>query len=154
MLTLHTLRNTARPKKVAKRVGRGPGSGLGKTCGRGNKGDGSRSGRKTRPSYEGGQFPLFRKLPCRGFTNAAFKERFYVINLSQIEEWFSEGDTVNETVLRERNLVKGRIDGVKILGDGVLTKKIVIEADAFSKSAKEKLDAAGISYSVVAPAAE
>lgn len=148
MLTLSNLRNTSRPKKNAKRVGRGAGSGLGKTCGRGNKGDKSRSGRKTRPSYEGGQFPLFRKLPCRGFTNAAFKEKFYVINLYQIEEWFAEGDTVSETTLRERNLLKGHIDGVKILGEGKLKKKITIHATAFSKSAKEKLNEAGISYQI------
>jgi large subunit ribosomal protein L15 len=148
MLTLSNLTNTSRPKKKCKRVGRGPGSGRGKTCGRGNKGDGSRSGSKTRPGYEGGQFPLFRKLPVRGFSNVAFKANLFVINLGQIEEWFNEGDTINETSLRDRNLIKGRIDGVKILGDGELAKKVVIEATAFSKSAKNKLEAAGISFSV------
>jgi large subunit ribosomal protein L15 len=146
MLTLSNLKNTSRPKKKVKRVGRGAGSGLGKTCGRGNKGDGSRSGRKNRHSYEGGQFPLFRKLPCRGFSNAAFKERFYVINLGQIEEWFDEGEVVSETTLRDKNLIKGRIDGVKVLGDGNLSKNVTIEAKAFSKTAKDKLSTAGISY--------
>ena len=146
--TLHQLTNTSRPKKVSKRVGRGFGSGLGKTCGRGHKGDGSRSGRKTRPSYEGGQFPLFRKLPVRGFSNAAFKISYYVINLGQIEEWFDEGDLISEETLRERRLVKGRVDGVKILGHGELTKKVKIEAHAFSCSAKEKLDAAKIAYTL------
>ncbi|MDR3624058.1 MAG: 50S ribosomal protein L15 [Chlamydiales bacterium] len=148
MLTLHTLKNTSRPCKAPKRVGRGRGSKLGKTCGRGNKGAGSRSGYKERHSYEGGQFRLFRKLPVRGFSNAAFKEEFYVINLGQINEWFDDGDTINETSLRDRKLVKGRVDGIKILGDGKIQKKVIIEAHAFSSSAKEKLDAAGISYSV------
>lgn len=148
MITLHTLKNTSRPKKAPKRVGRGPGSGLGKTCGRGHKGDGSRSGRKERHSYEGGQFPLFRKLPVRGFSNAPFKISFYVINVGQINEWFEDGDLVNETTLRDRNLVKGRIDGVKVLGDGEISKKVTIEANAFSTAAKEKLDAAKIAYSV------
>ncbi|MEI6531218.1 MAG: 50S ribosomal protein L15, partial [Chlamydiota bacterium] len=88
MLTLNTLKNVSRPKKARKRVGRGSGSGLGKTSGRGNKGDGSRSGRKQRLGYEGGQFPLFRKLPVRGFSNAEFKKNFYVLNLQEINSLF------------------------------------------------------------------
>lgn len=148
MITLHSLKNTSRPKKVSKRVGRGPGSGLGRTCGRGNKGDGSRSGRKERHSYEGGQFPLFRKLPERGFSNAAFKKSFFVINLGQITEWFEDGDKVNETSLRDRSFIKGRIDGIKVLGTGEIQKKVTIEADAFSATAKEKLDAAKVNYSL------
>lgn len=149
MLTLHTLKNTSRPKKACKRVGRGPGSKLGKTSGRGNKGDGSRSGRKERHSYEGGQFPLFRKVPVRGFSNAAFKEVFYVINVGQINQWFNDGDTIDEAALRDRNLFKGRVDGIKILGNGEIHKKVKIHANAFSASAKAKLDTAGITYSVV-----
>jgi large subunit ribosomal protein L15 len=148
MITLHTLKNTSRPKKAPKRVGRGPGSGLGRTCGRGNKGDGSRSGRKERHSYEGGQFPLFRKLPVRGFSNSTFKKTYYVINVGQINEWFEDGDVVNETSLRDRHFVKGRIDGVKVLGEGEITKKVTIEATAFSQSAIDKLEAAKIAYSV------
>jgi large subunit ribosomal protein L15 len=148
MITLNTLKNTSRPKKTPKRVGRGPGSGLGRTCGRGNKGDGSRSGRKERHSYEGGQFPLFRKLPVRGFSNNTFKKTYYVINVGQINEWFEDGDLVNETSLRDRQFVKGRIDGVKILGEGEITKKVTIEATAFSQSAIDKLEAAKIAYSV------
>ncbi len=146
MLTLGSLQNTSRPKQGAKRVGRGPGSGVGKTCGRGHKGDGSRSGRKERLGYEGGQWPLFRKLPTRGFSNAAFKQRYYVINLWQIQEWFEEGEEVNEISLRERNLIKGGVEGVKVLGEGLLTKKVHIVADAFSAAAKEKLQAAGITF--------
>jgi large subunit ribosomal protein L15 len=146
--TLHSLKNTSRPKKQVKRVGRGFGSGLGKTSGRGHKGDGSRSGRKERLSYEGGQFPLFRKLPVRGFSNAPFKVSYFVINLGQIDEWFADGELVNENALRAKKLVKGRIDGIKILADGSLSKNVTIEANAFSASAKEKLDAAKIAYSV------
>lgn len=149
MLTLSNLRNTSRPKKSCKRVGRGAGSGLGKTCGRGNKGDGSRSGRKERPSYEGGQFPLFRKLPVRGFSNSAFKKSYYVINLGQINEWFEDGESVNEASLRDRRFIKGRVDGIKVLGDGEITKKVKIEAHAFSLSAKEKLEAAKITYAAL-----
>lgn len=149
MLTLHTLKNTTRPSKSPKRVGRGRGSKLGKTSGRGNKGDGSRSGRKERHSYEGGQFPLFRKVPVRGFSNAAFKDEYFVINLGEIQEWFNEGDVVSETTLRDRKFLKGRIHGVKVLGDGSLSKKVTIEVHAFSQSAKEKLEAAGISYTVI-----
>lgn len=148
MLTLSSLKNFSRPNKKIQRVGRGAGSGRGKTCGRGNKGAGSRSGYKQRLTYEGGQFRLFRKLPCRGFTNGQFKKQFYVINLDQIQEWFEEGETVNELSLRDKRLVKGRIDGVKVLGNGELTKKVTIEAHGFSSSAKEKLEAAGVSYTV------
>lgn len=148
MMTLNSLKNTSRPKKVVRRVGRGPGSGRGRTCGRGNKGDGSRSGRKERHSYEGGQFPLFRKLPERGFSNAKFKIKYFVLNLEQINEWFEEGETVSETTLRDKSFIKGRIDGIKVLGNGELQKKVKIEANAYSAAAKEKLDAAKIAYAI------
>lgn len=149
MLTLNTLTNETRPKKARKRVGRGSGSGLGKTCGRGNKGDGSRSGRKERLSYEGGQFPLFRKLPVRGFSNVEFKKNYYVLNLGEIEGLFADGETVSEITLREKGILKGRFDGIKILGNGSLTKKVTIEAQGYSASAKEKLDAAQVTYSLI-----
>ncbi len=150
MLTLNTLKNVSRPKKARKRVGRGSGSGLGKTSGRGNKGDGSRSGRKQRLGYEGGQFPLFRKLPVRGFSNAEFKKNFYVLNLQEINSLFVDGEVVSEMTLREKRILKGRFDGIKILGNGTIDKKVTIEAQGYSTSAKEKLDAAQISYSIVA----
>ncbi|MCX6995306.1 MAG: 50S ribosomal protein L15 [Chlamydiae bacterium] len=150
MLTLNTLKNVSRPKKARKRVGRGSGSGLGKTSGRGNKGDGSRSGRKQRLGYEGGQFPLFRKLPVRGFSNAEFKKNFYILNLQEINNLFVDGEVVSESTLREKRILKGRFDGIKILGNGTIDKKVIIEAQGYSTSAKEKLDAAKISYSIIA----
>ncbi len=150
MHTLDTLKNTSRPAVSRKRVGRGPGSGLGKTSGRGHKGAGSRSGYKTLPGHEGGQFPLFRKLPIRGFSNAQFKIRFFCLNLDEIECRFEEGELVSVETLFEKNILKGKFDAVKILGNGRLTKKVSIEAHAFSASAKAKLDAAQISYTVIA----
>lgn len=149
MLTLNSLTNESRPKKARKRVGRGSGSGLGKTCGRGNKGAGSRSGRKQRFGYEGGQFPLFRKLPVRGFSNAEFKKNYYVVNLREINNLFEDGELVSEISLREKGILKGRFDGIKILGNGTLDKKVTIEAHGYSASAKEKLDAAQITYSLI-----
>ena len=150
MLTLCSLQNHSRPKQSRKRLGRGPGSGLGKTCGRGHKGDGSRSGRKERPGYEGGQWPLFRKLPVRGFSNATFKKRYFVINVSEINRYFNDGETVSEITLREKGILKGRVDGYRVLGQGEISKKVVIEAQGYSASAKEKLDAAKITYTIVA----
>lgn len=149
MLTLNSLKNEYRPKQAKKRVGRGSGSGLGKTCGRGNKGDGSRSGRKERHSYEGGQFPLFRKLPVRGFSNVEFKKNYYVVNLCEIDQLFADGETVSEISLREKGILKGHFDGIKVLGNGNLSKKVTIEANGYSASAKDKLDAAHISYSLI-----
>lgn len=139
MSSLHTLQNTTRPFKKRKRVGRGLGSGTGKTCGRGEKGAGSRSGYKRRHTYEGGQFRLFMKLPQRGFNNARFRTEYEVINLGQIDTLFNNGDTVNLETLRARGVVSGNRDGIKLLGDGDLTKKVTIEVDVASQSAQEKL---------------
>ncbi|MDP1835442.1 MAG: 50S ribosomal protein L15 [Chlamydiales bacterium] len=139
MSSLHTLENTTRPFKKRKRVGRGLGSGTGKTCGRGEKGAGSRSGYKRRHTYEGGQFRLFMKLPQRGFNNARFRTEYEVINLGQIDTLFNNGDTVNLQTLRDRGVVSGNRDGIKLLGDGELTKKLTIEVDVASQSAQEKL---------------
>lgn len=149
MLTLNTLKNDSRPKKARKRVGRGSGSGLGKTCGRGNKGAGSRSGYKTRAGYEGGQFRLYMKLPVRGFSNAEFKKNYYVINLGELNDLFADGEEITEISLREKGILKGRFDGVKILGNGTFDKKVTIEANGYSASAKAKLDAAQVTYSLV-----
>jgi len=145
-MKLNQLKNTSRPAKRTKRLGRGMGSKRGKTCCRGVKGAGARSGWKSRARYEGGQLPLYRRLPVRGFTRGRFLKRFETINLSEIDAVFSDGDSVTVEALRQKGFLKGRIHGLKILGDGEITKKISIEAHKFSASAKEKLDKAGLSY--------
>jgi large subunit ribosomal protein L15 len=134
-----------KPKKGAKharkRVGRGPGSGNGKTSGRGEKGQKSRSGFARMRGFEGGQMPLHRRLPKRGFTNIFKKERA-VVNVSDLER-FDNGATVDENSLRAAGLVKGAADGIKILGDGTLTKKLTVHATKFSASARKQIEAAG-----------
>ena len=125
------------------------GSKRGKTCCRGTKGAGARSGWKSRDRYEGGQLPLYRRLPVRGFSRARFQKRLDSVNLSTIELAFSDGEKVNLATLQEKGFLKGALHGLKILGDGALTKKVEIEANAFSASAKEKLESAGITYSIV-----
>ena len=134
-----------KPKKGArhakKRVGRGPGSGQGKTAGRGEKGQKSRSGFSRMRGFEGGQMPLHRRLPKRGFTNI-FKKDFAVVNVSDLER-FENGATVDEGALRKAGLVKGQNAGIKILGDGKLTKKLTVHATKFSASAKKHIEEAG-----------
>ncbi len=125
------------------------GSGLGKTCGRGHKGAGSRSGWKSRARYEGGQLPLYRKLPGRGFSNARFQKKLDAVNLGQIEALFNDGDVVNVQTLREAGFLSGSSYGIKVLSEGTLTKKVRIEAQAVSKKAEEKLQQAKISYTIV-----
>lgn len=130
-------------KKRRKRIGCGPASGHGKTSCKGHKGQKARAGAGIRPGFEGGQMPLFRRLPKKGFSNAQFKEVFEVVNLGQLEKAFEDGDTVNEAVLREKNLVNRSCDAIKILGNGELTKKLTIEGAKVSASAKEKIEKAG-----------
>ena len=134
-----------KPKKGArhakKRVGRGPGSGHGKTASRGEKGQKSRSGYSSTRGFEGGQMPLHRRLPKRGFTNI-FKKDYAVVNVSDLER-FDNGATVDEAALRAAGLVKGSNDGVKVLGDGSLSKKLTVSATKFSKTAREAIEAAG-----------
>jgi large subunit ribosomal protein L15 len=134
-----------KPKKGArhakKRVGRGPGSGHGKTSGRGEKGQKSRSGYSGKRGFEGGQMPLHRRLPKRGFTNI-FKTDYAVVNVSDLER-FDNGASVDEATLRQAGLVKGSHDGVKVLGDGELSKKLTVSATKFSKSAREIIEKAG-----------
>ncbi len=149
MLTLGSLKNCCRPVKSVKRVGRGLGSGLGKTCGRGEKGAGARSGYKRRYTYEGGQFRLFMKIPIRGFSNAPFRVAYQPINLDQIEHAYRDGETVNAETLMQRGFFKGRNVLVKILGKGRLKKKVKIEAHSISASAKEKLEEAKIPFSLI-----
>lgn len=150
MISLSTLKNTSRPDGRRKRVGRGPGSGLGKTCGRGEKGAGARSGYKTRPTYEGGQFRTFMKIPQRGFSNARFRRELDVVNLRQIDMMYENGETVDIDTLRDRGFVNGPSHGLKILGDGDLTKKVTIHATAFSDSAKQKLTHGKVKFKTIA----
>jgi large subunit ribosomal protein L15 len=126
-----------------KRVGRGEASGHGKTCGRGNKGCQSRAGGGTRPLHEGGQMPIFRRLPKRGFNNFEFRTSYQVVNLARLEELCSAGQTVNVQALRKLGLVRGGAPLVKILGAGTLSKDLTVEAHAFSDSAKEAIAKAG-----------
>lgn len=150
MMDLSNLSNTHRPTKKVQRVGRGVGSKRGKTCGRGNKGDKSRRGYLCRFGQEGGQFPLFKKIPTRGFSNAQFRLKHFSINLEVIERVFRDGDIVNLQTLQEKGLVPRRVPGgIKILSQGQLSRKVTIEAAAFSQAAREKLDKSGISYKVV-----
>ena len=134
-----------KPKKGArhakKRVGRGPGSGHGKTAGRGEKGQKSRSGYSSQIGFEGGQMPLHRRVPKRGFTNI-FKEEFAVLNLSDLDK-FDDGSTVDAAVLRKAGVVNGKKKKIKVLGNGELSKKLTVVADAFSASARTKIEAAG-----------
>jgi len=132
-----------------KRVGRGEASGHGKTCGRGNKGCQSRAGGGTRPLHEGGQMPIFRRLPKRGFSNFQFRIEYQVVNLARLEEMCSAGQTVNVETLRNLGLVRGGAPLVKILGTGTLSKNLTIEAHAFSASAKEAISKAGGSTKLI-----
>ena len=143
------IHNIGAPKganKNKKRVGRGPGSGLGKTAGRGHKGQKSRSGYSGRPGFEGGQMPLQRRLPKRGFTNI-FKKVWIEVKLSDLETRFDEADHITPELMAERGMIKKshltRFDGVVVLGGGDVSKKLNVSAHRFSRSAKEKLEAAG-----------
>ena len=141
-MRLHTLSPNPGSKKRRKRLGQGESSGKGKTSGKGHKGQKARSGGSIRLGFEGGQMPLIRRLPKRGFNNAAFKTKYAIVNLVDLNQ-FDDGASVDEKALREAGLVRGTIDGVKILGNGELTKKIAIVADKVSASAKEKIEKAG-----------
>lgn len=150
MHSLSQLKNTSRPKKKVQRIGRGIGSKRGATSGRGGKGDSHRQGYSKRYGYEGGQVPLYRKLPIRGFTRGTFVKPSVAISLSTLEEYFKDGETVSLITLREKGLVPRRIPGgFKILANGELTKKVKIEANHFSEAAEQKLKDKGIHYTVV-----
>ncbi len=135
-----------------KRVGRGPGSGLGKTAGRGHKGQKSRSGYSSRPGFEGGQMPLQRRLPKRGFTNI-FKKQWIEIGLAKIEESFNAGDEVTPEILHERGLIKKAKHDLVILGSGNVSKGLKIAAHRFTKTAKDKIEKAGWTATVIEKAA-
>jgi len=141
-VNLSDVKQSAKRHRKRKRVGRGMGSGLGKTAGRGHKGAKSRSGYSRKPVYEGGQMPLFRRLPKRGFSNAPFATPVAVVNVSALGR-FRKGAEVGPDELRQAGLVKGRVARIKILGNGDLEKALTVRAHAFSTSAREKIEKAG-----------
>ncbi|GAB4245309.1 MAG: 50S ribosomal protein L15 [Candidatus Methylacidiphilales bacterium] len=141
-MQLHDLKPRPGAKHRVKRLGCGESSGHGKTSGKGHKGQKARSGGSIRLGFEGGQMPIYRRLPKRGFNNSEFSTRFCPVNLSALNQ-FDNGAQVDEAALREKRLVTGRWDGVKILGNGELTKKLNVTAHAFSQAAKEKIEKAG-----------
>lgn len=141
-MRLHTLSPAPGSRRPRKRVGRGPGSGHGQTSGRGDKGQKARSGPRLRPWFEGGQMPLTRRLPKRGFTNV-FRKTYALVNLRTLEQRFEAGSAVTPQVLLERGLIAALRDGVKVLGEGSLTKALTVQAHRFSRSAAEKIAAAG-----------
>jgi large subunit ribosomal protein L15 len=142
-MRLHDLKPRPGAKHRKKRVGCGESSGHGKTSGKGHKGQKARSGGSIRPSFEGGQMPLFRRLPKRGFNQAAFRDAIGTINLDDLEKRFEAGASVNEASLREAGLLRGRLDAIKLLGRGEITKRLTVEVDLASASAREKLEKAG-----------
>ena len=140
-MRLHEIAPPARARRIARRKGRGIGSGLGKTAGRGQKGQMSRSGSGYRRGREGGQMPLFQRLPKRGFTNI-YKKNWSIVNLAELNR-FGDDAVITPELLREEGLLKTLRDPLKVLGDGELTRRLVIRAHAFSKQAREKIEAAG-----------
>lgn len=146
-MKLHTLKPAEGSRQARKRVGRGSGSGHGKTSGRGQKGLGQRSGGTVRLGFEGGQTPLARRLPKRGFNNINRKE-YAIVNVEDLNR-FEEGTTVTPALLIESGLVKKELSGVKILGNGELSKYLTVQAAKFSKSAEESITAAGGTFEVI-----
>lgn len=149
-MLIHDITAQVGAKPPRKRVGRGRASGQGKTAARGHKGDRSRSGFKRSFVHEGGQMPLFRRLPKRGFNNANFRTRYEVVNVRQLEQAFGDGMTVGIQQLCDKGLIDHLDSKVKILGDGELTKKLVVCAHKFSKSAQQKIIGCGGSVQIVA----
>ena len=147
-MKLHELEKNIGATHRAKRKGIGRGSGNGKTSGRGQKGQNSRSGGGVRANFEGGQIPLYRRLPKRGFSNAEFKTTYSVINVSDLNV-FEDGTVVTPALLKETGLLKNQLDGVKVLGNGTLEKKLTIQANKFSKEAMEKINKAGSKIEVI-----
>jgi len=146
-MKLHELNSSPEAKKI-KRVGRGPGSGMGKTSTRGEKGQKARSGASISPWFQGGQSALFRRLPKRGFNNARFKIEYSIVNLTDLNR-FNDGDVVTPETLKEAGLVNKELAGVKILGTGELTKKITVQAHRFSSKAVTKIESVGGTAEVI-----
>ncbi len=146
-MKLHELKPAAGSTAPAWRKGRGPGSGNGKTAGKGHKGQNARSGGGVRPGFEGGQLPLYRRLPKRGFTNR-FAIVYSIVNVEALN-CFEDGAVVNLDTLTEAGIVRKELDGLKVLGRGEITKKLTVQAKVFSASAKEKIEAAGGKVEVI-----
>ena len=142
-MRLHDLKPNPGAKHRRKRLGCGESSGHGKTSGKGHKGQKARSGGSLRPGFEGGQMPLHRRLPKRGFNNAAFKTVYGIINLDDLEKRFDDGAAINEKLLRGAGLVRGSLEGIKVLGRGAVKKSFHLEVDSISASAREKIEKAG-----------
>ena len=146
---IHEITEKVGKYKTRKRIGRGHGSGTGKTSGRGHKGAKSRAGFSHRPGFEGGQMPYFRRIPKRGFSNADFRTVYHIVNVASLEERFKKGATVDAATLVESGLVSNFNNPIKVLGQGELTIKLDVTADKFSASAIEKIEAAGGSVTVI-----
>ena len=142
-MILNDVHTGIQKRKPRKRIGRGIGSGHGKTSGRGHKGYYSRSGSRRRAGFEGGQSPLFLRVAKRGFNNAAFADTVVIINVGQLEKAFDEGAEITVETLVSKGLIPSRHDALKVLGDGEITKKFIVKAHRFSRSAEEKIVAAG-----------
>ena len=147
-MKLHELKKNPGATHSKKIVGRGPGSGLGKTSGKGHKGQNARSGGGVNPVFEGGQLPLYRRLPKRGFSNAKFKTEYAVINVSDLDK-FEEGTVITPELLKEVGMVKKQLAGIKVLGNGEITKKITVRAHRFTSSALRKLEESGSKAEVI-----
>ena len=147
-MKLHELSPAEGSVKEGFRMGRGAGSGNGKTAGKGHKGQNARSGGGVRPGFEGGQLPLYRKLPKRGFNNSRFGKAYAVVNVNSLNK-FNDGDVVDAAALLSAGIINNLFDGVKVLGEGELTKKLTVKAAVFSASAKEKIEAVGGKTEVV-----
>lgn len=151
-MDLTTVHQGVHKRRRKKRVGRGPGSGHGKTASRGSKGQWASAGAKMPVfTFEGGQMPLFRRIPKRGFSHATWSRRFLVVNVGALDKAFADGDTVDPEALKRAGLAKGPADGVRVLGDGELTKKLTVRAHHFSKSAAAKIAARGGTADVIPP---
>ena len=149
-MRLHDLKPNPGAKHRRKRLGSGESSGHGKTSGKGHKGQKARSGGSIRPGFEGGQMPLHRRLPKRGFNNTEFKTVYGVVNLDDLERRFEDGTAINEKLLRGAGLVRGSLEGIKILGRGDVNKKFHFEVDSVSASAREKIEKAGGTITIIA----
>jgi len=149
-MNLEQIHRGIKKYKKRRRIGRGPGSGHGKTASRGHKGQQSRAGASQKPTFQGGAMPLVRRIPKRGFTNS-FARTVVTVNVSDLENVFDPGDVINPETVKAKSLVKARFDYLKVLGDGEITKKLKVEAHRFSASAKEKIEKAGGEVVILPP---
>lgn len=150
-MMIHEITEKAGKYKARKRIGRGHGSGSGKTSGRGHKGAGSRAGYSRRPAFEGGQMPYFRRIPKRGFSNAAFRTVYHIVNVAALQDRFKAGTNVDAAALVEAGLIRNTKNPVKVLAHGDITVKLNVTADKFSGSAVKKIEAVGGSVNIVPP---